>query len=598
MKNIVKITIESYLIMIALTRTLPEIISIQSFESTIDYMTALIYSILGEYKLTDVFIFVAIYLLLYKIKQDINRSYRVTALLFSSILVVGESIDAIGTFELIVGSPSNIIIASSKFLGFYFLFQYLIQIMMKYMKQLKVDRTAVEYLNPCMKWFDEKCWQKVFFILISFWGILLIINYPGNLCWDVIGQIEQVIFNTGYSSHHPLFHTLLVGGCIELGNLFLNSYEIGLFIYMILQISFFASSLAFTIYYLNKKKLNQFIILSVLLVYLIAPIYSNLATTAIKDIPFISSFIFFFVYFVDYYGSKEEKILKNHVIYLSVFSILTCLFRNNGLYMIVLTYIIYLIIAIVKRNRLVFINTAKLCAILVVSYCVIQTILVTALGATAGSSREIFSLPFQLTARYLQLYHEEITVDEEIIIENILGDIDAVRGAYNPEIADPVKNLYLDDSVTTIDLVKYLQVFVTQFFKHPRVYIEGFLIHVNGWFNPSISNSIRYEVEYDIINTQGIVSGTSKIVLFFYRFLERITPIALLETPGFYTWLLVLVTVFKRESKQDIIILLPQWIGLFICMISPCFLLHPRYALPIMFTMPFIIGYSLCLRKE
>ena len=35
---------------------------------------------------------------------------------------------------------------------------------------------------------------------------------------------------------------------------------------------------------------------------------------------------------------------------------------------------------------------------------------------------------------------------------------------------------------------------------------------------------------------------------------------------------------------------MPLFISLLICMASPCFYLHPRYAYPIMFTIPFLLG--------
>lgn len=30
--------------------------------------------------------------------------------------------------------------------------------------------------------------------------------------WDAVGQIQQVVGQAGYSMHHPLAHTLLMGG--------------------------------------------------------------------------------------------------------------------------------------------------------------------------------------------------------------------------------------------------------------------------------------------------------------------------------------------------------------------------------------------------
>ena len=88
---------------------------------------------------------------------------------------------------------------------------------------------------------------------------------------------------------------------------------------------------------------------------------------------------------------------------------------------------------------------------------------------------------------------------------------------------------------------------------------------------------------------------------------EYIPFLALLENVGFYTWLLfILAGVAFRGKSEKGILLTPLFISLFICMVSPCFYLHPRYAYPIMFTIPFLYGImnggkngeGNCLKKE
>ena len=72
----------------------------------------------------------------------------------------------------------------------------------------------------------------------------LLLAFPGNLCWDAIGQIEQVIGDAPYSAHHPLFHTLIMGGLVKAGEALFHSPEIGLFTYMLLQDAALAAALA------------------------------------------------------------------------------------------------------------------------------------------------------------------------------------------------------------------------------------------------------------------------------------------------------------------------------------------------------------------
>ena len=589
MKKNIAFILKAFFITFSLTRTLPsQIIQGENIDK-IDFITSEIFNVIGVYNILHLLLFVFIYIGIKNLSKIIHRNNYILATAFSTFLIIGEAIRSHGSIDILYLTPSNTIISLIKFIGLIYLISPIIYLL--YISLVKLN-TGTFYLKnkEIITLVTDNIFLKIFGILVSFWGILLIIGYPGNLCWDVIGQIEQVILDKGFSSHHPLFHTLIIGNIINISHLLLGSYEVGLFIYMIFQMVFFAFALSSTIWFLNKRKVNPIIILGISILYIITPVYSNIATTAIKDVPFISSFILYMIVFLDYLSSK--RLLKNHIIYLSILGVLTSLFRNNGLYMIALTYVIYIIISLFQKNKKLLIQLSMMLGILLMVTIGIQAIFVVALQAKKGSSREMLSLPFQQTARYLQLYQDEVTEEETQIINSVLGDVEKVRLSYDPDIADPVKNLYQDETVTTSDLFNYTKVWFGQFFKHPKVYFDAFFAHTYGWFDPGAVNSIRYEVDYDIIYSGGLISGTQKILLFIYRFLANITPIALLETPGLYTWLLFILTAYRKNKKQSIIPVIPLWIALLICVVSPCFYLHPRYAFPIMFTLPLLIGYT------
>lgn len=93
----------------------------------------------------------------------------------------------------------------------------------------------------------------------------MIAFYPAILSPDPSNQIKQFFgMETKYldsvivtdpnvfmTNHHPVFHTLLLGGCIKLGLLFSN-FNLGLFFYTLLQTLVLISTLSYTIYYMKK----------------------------------------------------------------------------------------------------------------------------------------------------------------------------------------------------------------------------------------------------------------------------------------------------------------------------------------------------------
>lgn len=267
--------------------------------------------------------------------------------------------------------------------------------------------------------------------------------------------------------------------------------------------------------------------------------------------------------------------------------VLVSLLRNNGVYVVVLTGIV---LTFVYKKKMILLCTVILPLAL---YIGSSTAMTVGLSAERVNFGKMLSIPFQQTARYVKLYGNELTVEERGVIEGVLTDVDLVAEKYDPDISDPICGLYLRDSGRT-NLASYFKVWAVDFFKHPAVYAEAFLVHVYGWFDPGVNNVIRYEAHSELselFRQGGLVSGADEALRLFYQFVEYIPFLAVLENVGVYTWLLFLLggMVGSGRIKRGVL-LTPLFVSLLICMAAPCFYLHPRYAFPIMFSIPFLYG--------
>ena len=65
--------------------------------------------------------------------------------------------------------------------------------------------------------------------------------FPGSFAYDVPYQLRQVVTGA-YSTHHPLLHTLLLGGLLQLGRA-LGNIDIGAAIYTAVQMGLLAGVL-------------------------------------------------------------------------------------------------------------------------------------------------------------------------------------------------------------------------------------------------------------------------------------------------------------------------------------------------------------------
>ena len=74
---------------------------------------------------------------------------------------------------------------------------------------------------------------------------------------------------------------------------------------------------------------------------------------------------------------------------------------------------------------------------------------------TSGSIRETLSIPFQQTARYVKYHSDDLTQEDIIVIDKVLG-YDDLAERYDPEISDPVKNKF-NKYTSNGELMDYLK---------------------------------------------------------------------------------------------------------------------------------------------
>ena len=585
-----KILVKSFLTAYALCAVFHAPLELSQYDTFIDYAIASVYELLGDYDLKFVlFLFLAALCYGYGNRfASRERAPRILAGFFSLCLLLGQSCLQAGNTSFLRGSWVNAVKSALSFAGFACLFHALILLACHALASHRFQSDDTHF-------FTEHAFLKSFLILLGVYLPFLLLAFPGNLCWDAIGQIEQVLGGTDYSTHHPLFHTLIMGGFVKAGQMLLHSPELGLFGYMLFQDVLLAAALAATLAVLARRRAAFGLLSCILLLYCLTPVYSNLASTALKDVPY-SAFVVVYVVWLALLLEKPDR-LKSRRFGVSFFLIQlgVILFRNNGLYVILFTGIAafaFLYRKYSPRERVLHLAVSFGGSILTAK--LILALLASACHAAPGSIGEMMSLPFQQTARYLQFYQHEIDDGERTAIQAVLGDVSTVAAGYDPATADPVKARF-NKAASPGQLAAYVKAWFKGFLKHPGVYFEAFFLHVYGWFTPAVSNSIRYETEgYDLIRSGGLFPNAEKLLIFYYRFAGR-TLLGFLENVGAAVWALFFLAFYQKKQKQAAgrCASVPLWVSLLICMASPCFFGHPRYALPILSALPFLYGFTL-----
>lgn len=549
----------------------------------------------------------------YKSKRNIFKV--ILAILFAVFTVFGYSYYKTNSWNLIFLNIYQFCKAFIVLIGYYIFFKAIITYFFdKIIEKIKYRASNNNIYNFI---FEKHPIIIPMILIIIAWMPYLIIYYPGTLCSDSESQLMQyygydlpettssnstllIDDNVKITNHHPVLHTLILGTCTQIGKL-INNDNLGVFVYTLLQTITVAFTLAYIINYMKKIKTNKWIRIISLIFFALMPVFPFSAIGITKDMPF---FCFVTLYLIELYDCirlhKDQKIAKGKLAKIIIFAILTCLFRNNGIYTVILSLPFLAIIN--KANRKKFLISAVMILILYEAF--VKFLLPVVFKIPNSGIREMLSVPFQQTARYVKKYGDEIVTKDKEIIDTVL-DYNTLATRYNPVRSDSVKIKY-NKKATSDELKDYFRVWFKQLFKHPDVYIESFINNYYGYLYLE-SNPIEYTLGYTIDSQEYI----KKIGVLDYSYndnfiearkianeileLSKNMPIISLTTNiALSNWLILAMITYLLYKKKyrGIVFFIPVLANTLICFVSPVNA-YFRYAMPNIFAMPLIIGVFL-----
>ncbi len=520
-------------------------------------------------------------------------------LFLSCFMLIGESFHKIDSLRMLYQTPLLFLITLCRSLGYFAFFYVLLE---KIDDLLQIKKTEKKVTSKFLLYFNNHPVKTSFLVLTLCWSIYIFAFYPIILSPDPSYQILQ-FFNipTKYmtyilplspkvnlTNHHPVLHTMLLGGCLKLGRFF-GSDNVGLFIYSMLQTFVLMSALILTIVSLKKENVSVQKRFFILLIYALVPMFPLYAMSGVKDTLY-TAFIIFYLLALYYILNKNVSLKRKHWILFFFLLCLVALFRNNGIYIILLS--LPFVILYEKRYRKVL---TFLFVIFMVSYFSYDKVLLPGLKITNGSTREILSIPFQQTARLAHIHPEAFSEKEKRVVDKVLG-FDTLGDRYKPEISDPVKNEY-NPHTTKKELKQYFRVWFHGFLKHPGVYLEATLHNTYGYFYPGHTRWYIYTKYYPLIQEEGVVdyhynscAPLRKVLAMYGNIFPYIPGIGLLSNIGWNTLLLLFISIYSLIKKQYSFLLcvFPLLATLLVCLASPVNA-YFRYAMPYVFIMPWCV---------
>lgn len=298
---------------------------------------------------------------------------------------------------------------------------------------------------------------------------------PGIIAYDATAQILQGI-NASYTAYHPIVHTLLLSGCVRLGNA-LHSYTLGAGLYTLLQMAALSALFACCVRTLSQLGASRLALIVVSVLYAFYPVHAIMAISSTKDTLFSGLTALLVLRTIAALREGEAFFRsRRQVVSYVLLCVCTCLFRNNGVLALLGMGVVCIVLHKGLRRRL----TALLAAC-VLAYVGVQSALIAAFNAETTRSLDVFSLPIAQMARVAQRHGDELESDLAAALETYmpLGE----ENPYDPHLVDPVK-MQMDKDSFTRDPAAFLSLYLRLGKAYPDEYLDAALLLNQGAWDP------------------------------------------------------------------------------------------------------------------
>lgn len=428
--------------------------------------------------------------------------------------------------------------------------------------------------------FEKHTASLSFFFIMICWLPWLIIFYPGSMWFDMCYQIEQYYF--GNYSLHPVFVTLCMGWCLDIGKIVFQSSNIGVFIYILLQTVVCAFAFSRVIRFLKEIKVSIILQVATLFFYGISPVFGAFMQIGTKDVLYCGLITLFTIQVVRLciraFNREDYISLREAIVFLCI-SILCVLYRKEAIIICVIVFFAITILCckarlfkMVRKNITIFAGT-------IIAYFLFEVVVVNTIlgsGSVFNGLNDKYSIPVQQVGRFV--YYEDDLLDEEdrkYLDSSFSLGYEQVANNYNPYLSDCLRYNWRIDK-------DFWDIYISLFKRKPLVYLEATIANSYGYYSiiPQLPASIhdaptngtpgsRFEFyinrdpdkENEVVQISYIPSlekARNKLEKYAYG-VRKIVIINLIYSLGFYTWIYIIFILFliKERKFKYIIAFLP-----------------------------------------
>ena len=437
------------------------------------------------------------------------------------------------------------------------------------------------------------------------WLPYLLAYWPGYIFGDTWHQLSQIFGTEAWNNHHPVFHTLIIMGCIRLANFAGASTTTGVALYSLVQMACMALGFAYVARWIVIRcRLAHRWDIAIALGFGISPAIANYSIAIWKDPLFSTALMLISVLLADLALSRG-RVVRERASWLPTFTLLSMaasLLRNNGLYITVLLAIVLAALCIFKRwNNPLQRNGFKYAALgaagIAVLCWTITGPIYTAIGIEPSSPEESLGIPINQMAR-VATYQGDMTDSDRAYLDDMLP-LDLYPEVYRPCIVDSIKwDEHFNSEVLEHGFFPH---WISLLMRNPRLYFESWEMQTYGFWavnRPEAWTFLNIAVGAPANLKEPGQDGMEQFDIYLANKFgndrsRTLFPSDELQIPvGIWTWIIfyLFICIACSTQKTLLIVLLPPLGLLATLLVASPMWYWPRYGAAIQFLVPFLLS--------
>lgn len=552
----------------------------------------------------------------------------ISGMLFAFMLTIGEFTADVFFDAKVIISKKILMLIIFKFISYYIFTKSITVILFNYLdkksnekeeEKIKINNNNDENLSSNSIKDNKKNAKKKFVLLDnsmkSFILVIIIlmicympmflVNYPGIVSTDNIGQLVQKKSGI-YRNTHPIFHTFVFTNIVELGKNIFGDYMKGVAFYTIIHMIIFTMTISYVLKYLAKRNVPYVIRLIIFIIAMIYPPIMNHSIILNKDIIFAITLSYLVIELLEMsFNIKAYLKNKKNLFKISIIVLLTLFLRHNAFYAYFVAIILIPLFMYAenrknkKTNSENYINNINKYVFTVILLFVIPMIIYTFSikailkygGVYAPSDNEKKTIITQVFGRNIKYNKEELSEkDKEVILNyyfpNIIQNLDQIAKLYNPTLSDPLKNKI--DDTGRADNKESIKTFLRLFYEQPldsmqAIFSQTYLYYYPEqliFYLPSTGVSdfriegfedyidmLNLRQEPKILKSKKDEIEKSMIDIYY----GKIPVVSILTNIAYIVYALILAIIYLFYSRRYLEII-PHtiWFGIFLtCLLAP-----------------------------